>query len=247
MKAHKVEDVLLVRAQALAKAEVVKLRFDPLLAKGACHAGLTYLAPYRELLDSRHFDSVLLDGLPALCDRIVEVQNTLAKTRTQGKTKVTDVVDAALAWRRKLMPIAEALGANEKLDSAELERIRSGVGAVDNVTDVIDLTALLESHRSKVFEICGPSALNLAQESARAALQVLRLGSPDTEATRQAAELRDRYATLVERGHDRLRVAVATLTSFSEAEEIVKSLNSGRSVTKTKEPELPTTKPAVTA
>ena len=247
MKAHKVEDVLLVRAQALARAEVVQLRFDPLSAKGACHAGLTYLAAYKEQLDSRHFDSVLLEALPALCDRIVELQNTLAKARTQGKTKVTDAVEAALVWRRKLMPIAEALGANEKVDSAELERIRSGFGPVDNVTDVIDLVELLEPHRSKVVEMCGASALNLAQDSARAALQVLRLGNPDTEAARQAAELRDRYATLVERGHDRLRVAVAMLTSFSEAEEIVKSLRAGRGGPKAKEPEVPTTQPAVVA
>ena len=42
-----------------------------------------------------------------------------------------------------------------------------------------------------------------------------------TPESRKAADLRDRYATLLIQGHDRLRAAVAAVSSYRKAAEIV--------------------------
>ena len=64
------------------------------------------------------------------------------------------------------------------------------------------------------------------------------------EASTAAVDLRDRYATLVEREHDKLRIALATQTAYREAETIVASLTTRAGKGRAVEP-APVTVPAV--
>ena len=219
-------DVLTMHAQDLSKGEVVTLHFDPVAAKQGCLDGLTFLEPLVGELakHSPGFDLDALRSLPELCERVVDIQRRLNKLKFERGGNAKDLIAAALDWRRKLMPIAESLAINGKVKSSEFERIVAGSGAFDNVTDVLDLVELLTPHASLVKGLCGPSALTLATDSARAALSLVRIETSETPESRSTADLRDRYATLIERRHDRLRVAIAVLTSYREAESIVGSL-----------------------
>jgi hypothetical protein len=122
------------------------------------------------------------------------------------------------------MAIAQSLAVNGKLDTKALDRVIAGTGAFDNITDVLDLVELLTPHASLIASLCGDTAMAEAADTAREALKMVRITAPDSEASREAADLRDRYATLVERRHDRLRLAVGVLTSSRKADSIVGSL-----------------------
>ena len=219
-------DVLTMHAQDLAKGEVVMLRFDPVAAKQGCVDGLTFLEANLDEI-TKHSPGFKLDelrALPKLCERVVDLQHVLTKLKFVRGVKAKELIASAIDWRRKLMPIAESLALNGKVDRDEYERVVLGTGAFDNVTDVLDLVELLTPHASVVTNVCGPSALIEAADVGREALNLVRIATSESAETRQAADLRDRYATLIERRHDRLRVAIAVLTSYREAESIVGSL-----------------------
>ena len=186
-----------MHAHDLAKGEVNILRFDPVAAKQGCLDGLAFLEPLVDELakHSPGFDLEQLRSLPELCERVVDLQRQLAKLKFARGGDAKELISAALDWRRKLMPIAESLAINGKVESAEYEHILAGTGTFDNITDVIDLVELLTGHASMVKSLCGPSALTEAADSARAALSLIRIETTESPETRKAAELRDRYAT----------------------------------------------------
>ena len=230
MKAQKavsiIPDVLTMHAQDLAEGEVATLHFDPTAAKQSCLNGLTFLEAHAAELVTHSPGFVLDDlrALPELCRRVTDIQHELTKLKFVRGVKAKDLIATAIEWRRKLMPIAQSLSVNGKLDGEALDRVIAGSGTVDNVTDVLDLVELLTPHRALVEGLCGKAALAEAGDAAREALDVVGIANPDSEASRKAADLRDRYATLIERRHDRLRVAIAVLTSSRRADSIVGSL-----------------------
>jgi hypothetical protein len=242
-----IPDVSLNRAQALDKSAVVRLRFDPAVAKQVTNAGVAFIAPHRATLAKDHpgFDLVAFDALPMLCDRILDLKAQLDESRRVRGVKPRDLIARALEWRRKLMPLAETLAATGKLDGDRLARIHAGAGSVDNVRDVIDLVALLDPHRAMAEDLCGANAFTLATDAANQARAAMNLGDPDSEASTAAGDLRDRYATLVEQDHDHLRIAVATLTSYRKAEAIVGSLTTRVGSGKASTPPEPVPGPAV--
>ncbi len=219
-------DALLLQALGLNKREVQRLRFDPLVAKAACAAGLAYLKTRSSELKRNHpgFDLDALQALPQLCDRASAAQREAEKASTVRVGTAPELVDAVREWRRKLMPVAEGLAANGKLDAKALDRIRAGKGALDLVRDVEELAALMVPVRGLVEAVCGEGVLEKADAAAKAALSAMGLSPQDTEAARVAGDLRDRYATLVSIGHERLVATVAALSSIKEAQEIVGAL-----------------------
>jgi hypothetical protein len=220
-------DESLSRARALNDDEVVQLRFDPLVAKHMCKDGLRYLHRHRGTLADQYpgFDLEVLGQLPVMCDRIVGLQYELSKSRAPTGSK--RLIDGALSWRRRLMPIAQSLAINGKLDAKTLADIQAGTGTVDNVQDVLALTSLLADHQRFVEAACDTGALTTARTMAEAAMQAIKSGSPDNVEVSETSDLRDRYATLVERDVDRLRLAVAALTSSAKAEAIVGPIRGG--------------------
>ena len=241
-----IPDVCQARAQALPKGEVVRLRFDPTVAKQVTNVGVAFIASHRPALVKDHpgFDLEAFAALPMVCDRILALQAAVDESRKVRPVKTRDLISAALEWRRKLMPLADTLAVNGKVDADRLARIRAGSGPADNVRDVLALVELLQPHESLVETVCGAGAFTTATESAQEALTAMHLGAPDSEETTEACDLRDRYATLVERDHDMLRIAVATQTSYREAETIVGSLITRAGKAKVTEP-APVTEPAV--
>ena len=219
-------DVIQARAQALPKDSVVQLRFDPAVAKQVTNAGIAFVTRHRPALakDYPGFDLEAFATLPMICDRISALQADIDESRKVRAFKPRDLISDALEWRRKLMPLADSLAANHKVDADRLARIHAGFGPADNVRDVIALTKLLKSHEALIESVCGEGAFDKANESAEEALKAINLGTPESDASTEAVDLRDRYATLVERGHDMLRIAVATQTSYRESATIVASL-----------------------
>lgn len=226
MSAKAKTDVLLSKALSLADGEVVQLAFDPLNAKRSCTDGLSYLEKRAERLLREHpgFDLEGLRALPELCDRVSAMQHEVDKARGARTAGVVELVDEALAWRRRLMSSADSLVVSGKVDGKELAKIRAGTGRVDHLRDVIDLITLLAPHDAAVAAVFGADALEQAGLAANEALTALGYGPNDPEVTRMAADLRDRYATLVVRGHDRLRSAVSALSTYKNAGEVVTSL-----------------------
>ena len=74
-----------------------------------------------------------------------------------------------------------------------------------------DLCELLLPHLTAVEALAGPGAMTQAAAAAEAAKQLLGHARVDSGALEEAIELRDRLATLVLHGHDRMRVYVALL------------------------------------
>jgi hypothetical protein len=222
-----IPDALMVKAMNLQPGEVLKLFFDPMNASKACDGGLTYLEKRVDVLETKYpgFDLDELRGLPELCKRVSKGQRAVEMMRGVRTINAVELTAIALAWRRKLMPIAESLAANGKVDGKTVARIRSGSGNVDNVQDVIDLVPLLKRFEATVTETCGEGALASAEAAANEALEAMGHRPIDREALLNEADLRDRYATLIVRGHDRLRAAVAALSSFSNAEFVVTPLS----------------------
>ncbi len=242
-----ISDVFQARAKALPKDSVVRLRFDPAVAKQVTNAGVTFVTRHKRALakDYPGFDLDAFASLPMLCDRISALQAEIDESRKVRTFKTRDLISDALEWRRKLMPLADSLAANGKVDAERLARIHAGFGPADNVRDVIALTNLLKPHEAFVESACGEGAFDMANETAQQALTAINLGTPESDASSEAVDLRDRYATLVERGHDMLRIAVATQTSYREAETIVAGLTARVGKGRAVEP-APVTAPVVT-
>ena len=222
-------DALLLRALALHANEVQTLHFDPFVAKNACVQGLAYLEGHAQTLGTEHpgFDLGALQALPELCDRVLQQQHALAKLRATRTIDPRAPVKVALEWRRKLKHLARSLAANDAVDAGEVDRVLSGFGHRNYVFDVLDLIELLTPHEALIDSVCGAEAFTLATDAAQTALRVMSTGGPDREAIRHATSLRDRYATMVEQGHGRLRLAVAVVSSLTEALDVVGPLSTG--------------------
>lgn len=223
-EAEKSDAMLLEMALAVRKEDVLPLRFDPMVAKQVCTAGLVFLTQHLPTLRKQHpgIDLKALQALPAVCVLLSLAQHAAEQTRAADGASESEIVNAALTWRKKLLPFAVGLVANGLVDADEVTRIRRGRGHVDALRDVVDLVKLLTPHEELVSAACGKGALAQAQAAADEGLRVL--GLKDDAQSRAATDLRDRYATLVYAGHDRLRVAVAAVSSFEEAQTIVRAL-----------------------
>ncbi|MBI3185978.1 MAG: hypothetical protein HYZ28_27900 [Myxococcales bacterium] len=222
-------DPLLNAALSFRKAEVQKLWFDPLEAKSACREGLDALAPYEAKLVAEHpgLNYNQLKALPEVCDRLMGAQRAARKVQIRDGITIPSVQEA-LEWRRKLIPLAESLKESGAIDARELARIRAGAGPSDNVQDVRDLVGLLGPYRRSVELLHGDNALATAKEKAQAALEALGVISGKDSKSREAAELRDRYGTLVFTWHDQLRAAAAAIVGYRDAALLVPPLKEGR-------------------
>lgn len=221
-------DVLVKRAADLPQSAVQPhLHIHPVLAKRAFTAGLAFLAEHDAEISKRYPGLELeeLRSLPALCDRLGDAQHAVGGESPIHSKASRALFAAGLRWRRKLMPVAATLAANGKLDQDALAEVRAGNGTADNLRDVIDLVELLQPHNALVELACGHSALAEATTAARAALDAMGSQTTSTAERRRAIDVRDRIATVVLMGHDRMRVAVALMSSIRHAINLVGPLS----------------------
>ncbi len=219
-------DAVKSAALALRPKEVGQLSFDPLYGKGATKKGLVFVDKYRAVLKKKYpgFDLSELDSLPELADRIAEQQRIVQKSSQAGS--FTDLVPELTSWRRRLMSSAQALAETGAVDRKALAAIEKGSGPADLARDVADLVELLTPQRAKVEAFIG-GTLSAAKAIADAAIAALGGGATNEKAIATARDLRDRYASLFVARHDRLRSAIAAVTSYREAETLVPPLFPG--------------------
>lgn len=222
-----VTDQLAVDAADLRKKEIAQLSFDPLTAKAACRDGLQHLKPYRSVLarDYPGFELAEVDSLLELCDRTAKLQRKVQQG--QSGPSAMELLPAAASYRRTLLPLAQSLATSGAVDAAEVRRIEKGSGASDLLQDVADLVELLTPLQGKVEGLLGVGVLKKAADVSASAVSALGKGTATPEEISLAADLRDRYATLIVRRHDRLRSAISAVTSWREADTLVPSLNDG--------------------
>lgn len=237
-----VGDALLFLAHGLRAEDVIQLAFDPLHAKRVSGAGLAYLEKHEKALAEKHpgIDLPDLLLLPGLCDRIVRTQRE-TETARRILSPIHGLVADALAWRRQLLPLADSLASGGRISPDVVKGIHAGRGPINNVQDVVDLCVALEPFEAVVTAACGKGALAQARLAAEAALTAAGAQTTSAAQATASADLRDRYSTLVIQRHDRLRVAVALVSSFKQAQKIVGSLR--RSTRRKVTPEALTTVP----
>ena len=217
-----VGDVLELQAKNLAANEVQRgLHVDALTAKRSSTAGIELVTKQKAQLEKKlpEFNFIELNALPVLCERFAVANSAAVASRhIRHAAPAGPLVVKAKAWRRKLMPVAKALETNGKIQPDDLTSLGTGRGQVDAVVGLLALVKLLTPHRDSVEATCGASALS---DAAHVANEALSLIGSDQKPNIDPMDLRDRYATLISRGHDRLRTAVAVLSSYREAEELV--------------------------
>jgi hypothetical protein len=231
-----VGDVLVGMAHEVKAEDVIRLAFDPLEATRVCADGIQELEKHRGAIATLYpsFNLTELEMLPELCKRIIKTQYAVDKLR-QRPNVYQDRVLVVLDWRRRLMAVAEALLANGRIDAEVLAAIHGSRGQLAQVQDVPALCTVLAPFEATVNEACGKGALAHAREAVTEALGAAGVASESESEARETADLRDRFATLVGRLHDRLRVALSLVTSYKQARELLPPLNS-RSHQKLKDP-----------
>lgn len=217
-------EVVLSRADGFRPKEIVRLQFDPLEAKKAVNTGLKTVKKFDKRLrkDFPGFEVDVLTHLPSVCDALLSAQR-----RAKGGSSAAgsrEIINAATKWRRVLLPQAQSLAEAGKIDANAVSKIERGLGATDTAQDVAELVELLLPLRDSIELSLGAGALRRAQLAANEALAALgSVGSSDEE----AEDDRDRLATLIIQLHERLRSAVAAVTSFHDATTLVPSLSTG--------------------
>lgn len=209
---------------ALKKAEVQPLRVDPLGAKAAVNTGLKALVKFEPVLvrDFKGFDLKALHELPELCDRLRRAQRDVEQAG--GAKNVLALVGAALSHRRALLAFAQSLAERGLVDAKALAKIERGSGQTDNLQDVLDLVTLLEPLKARVEAALERGVLDAARDATTRALSAQGSGSDDLS---ELTSRRDRLGTLIMQRHERLRAAMAAVTSMSEAMKRVPPLATG--------------------
>ena len=227
----------LPKAQALADTAVVTYRLDPLLARHNVQRGLEALAPHLTALRKALplLDWAALLELPLLAQAVV-----FAAAQVQGSARATGEIAAlmneAAELRRKLLGTADYLVLGGALKAAEIAKIRSGRGPVDQARDCIQLAALFRKQPAALSGQTLVKAADVARASELGTELLDRLQPRRARGSRQkddpakaaAVAARDRLATLLWLRHGDLRRA--GYYQFGEAlDEHVPPLQSGRS------------------
>lgn len=217
-------ETLLERAQDLRPKEVVRLQFDPVEAKRACNTGLKtakkHARPLREKFPGFSLDELLL--LPDLCDALKNAQRKAQNASSPARSR--EIINGATKWRRALLPLAQTFAEAGKVDAREVAVIASGTGVSDTVQDVLDLVELLAPMKTAAESVLGAGALGNASSAAKAALAAIGSVGEDNS---EEGDQRDRLATIVTQLHERLRTAVAAVTTYNEAATLVPPVASG--------------------
>lgn len=219
MSRKKSSDPLLDAALALHKSEVSRLKFHPLMTKRICRNALSVLRPHLETLEANYpgFVFAEFEELPQLCDRVTDLQYRANRSTRATVGELEKRAPKVFSYRRELLGIARSLAARGLVDPRVVKRISKGRGKLDNFNDVLDLVVLLTPHKAKVEAILERGVLTAAKDAANDALNFIGVARRPDDAMLETAELRDRYASLVEQRYDRLRAAVAAVLGFREA------------------------------
>jgi hypothetical protein len=178
--------------------------------------------------DHPGIDLAGLQRLPVLCDCIMATQRELDAFAQLNASQAPKAIRAAMAWRRRLFSVASALALSGSLPAGSVPAARRGIGPRAQLADLREVVKWLEPHRATVEGLYGARALEYAQVCEAEATRAIGVRPRSSSDRKELSQLRDRYATLVVRGHERLRLAVALFIGLARAERIVRSLSPHR-------------------
>lgn len=241
-------------ASALSAAAVLPFRLDVDLAAHNVSEALAALLPHRRGLEAA-LPLLPWRDLWALSDlaeglRFAAVQVDRLADRAKDAEARRGLLAEARLLRAQLLAAADALVASGLIPARPVEKIRAGQGAIDQVKDCIELSALFAKYES-AFARNSPIRKEQARRAAAVGSELLRLLKPQSgqkrapsEAIRAQIDLRDRLATLLTQRFSDLRVA--GYYQFREAlDSHMPTLQSRRGLGKKKTPP-PTPEPTPT-
>lgn len=206
----------LPHALALDPEAILPMRADPYVALHNTQAGTAAVAVLEAALkpDLPRIDWARLKELPQVALAVVFAAGQVDRhVPSSGETARKRTRCAEL--RSLLLVSAQALAKAGLLPGHEVDRIRSGSGAIDSAQDCIDLAALFQTHAAQV---AGRTPFTEAERAEAATLGTDLVRTLKPAAVRpvagqptpadHAAEMRDRLWTLLVLGYrDVLRVA----------------------------------------
>ncbi|HEU4533903.1 MAG TPA: hypothetical protein VFS00_07280 [Polyangiaceae bacterium] len=218
-------------ARALPAAEVERLSVDPAVAYHNVVAGVEAVLAREELVRKLPgVDAKELRSLPALCLGLAFATLQVDREgRSDGQTRA--LLREAASLRRTLMAGAEALAAAGLVPAAAVTKVREGRGPIDLADDCVALAALFRKHapalrgKTAVTAALTKRAAELGTEL-RTRLKPGRTRRAGAKPGESEAELRDRFWTLLVRGHDKLWRAGAFAYGRREVDARVPPLGS---------------------
>jgi hypothetical protein len=221
-------DALERDALALPKSEVRRSTLEPELAKKNSLVGIKAIDARRAALKKDHpgFRYDELVTVPLLADRVRDTVAAfeLAKPGARGlKAKLSTIASS----RQVMLPLAVAFARAGTIDQKVVGRIEKGSGPKDMVQDVRSLAGVLAPVRSNL-PASTRALIDEAEALADTVAPLLGVADQDDAEAKRLADLRDRYATLLQKRHERLRAAVAALYSMDEVDTLAPSLTRGR-------------------
>ena len=228
-------------AQALLAGSVLTTRVDPDLAIVNIATGMHVVTEHANDIVV-HFPKVNLAALQVLPE--IALAFKYASLRAEQEVPAESLMAAKLAeardFRARLLAAAKSLAENDLIPAAEVAAIVAGRGVRDRAEDCVALSALFRNHAAA---IAGkhPITTDVIDQAAAVGSWLLAnlrpAHAPNAPAAGPSAavEIRNRFATLLVHGHDKLQ-AIAHYFHPSDWEERVPALGSRRA---TRKPEAP--------
>lgn len=220
-------------AQALATASILTTRVDPDLAIVNVETAMHVVVEHANDI-AVHFPKVNLAALEALPEIAFALKYAAlrAEQEVPAESQMAAKLSEAREVRARLLSAAKALAENGLVPAAEVAAIAAGKGVRDRAEDCVALAALFRNHATA---IAGkhPITTELIDQAAAvgswlvANLRPANAPNPPAAGPRAAVEIRNRFATLLVHGHNKLE-AIAHYFHPFDWEERVPALGSRR-------------------
>jgi hypothetical protein len=228
-------------AQALPAASILTARVDPDLAIVNIETGMRLVTEHAADIPV-HFPKVNLTTLQALPEIAFALKYAAlrAEQEVPAESQMAAKLSEARDLRAKLLAAAKSLAENGLVPDAEVAAIVAGKGVRDRAEDCVALAALFRNH---IVAIAGkhPITTEMIDQSAAvgswlvANLRPANAPNPPATGPSAAVEIRNRFATLLIDGHNKLE-AIAHYFHPFDWEERVPALGSRRVARKKDEP-----------
>ncbi|MRG90887.1 hypothetical protein [Polyangium spumosum] len=223
----------LLAAKALPASEVLPYRVDPDLALVNVSTCMKVVHDNEAAIPT-HLPKVNLAALLALPELALATKYAalVVEQEIPNESQIRAKLSLARDLREKLLTVARGLAENGLVPQAEVDVIAAGRGLRDRAEDCVALAAFFRKHAQAID---GKHPLTVAQidEAATvgswlvATLRPADAPNKPSSGPSNAVDLRNRFATLLVRGHARLQM-VAHYFHEEDWEERAPALNSRR-------------------
>ncbi len=224
-------------AQGLAKEAIVPFRADPIVVLNNLKRGATAVLERKTQLPAENLPPERWSDLESalrLTEGLVYAASQVNRL-LKAEKETADVMKEVYLRRRQLLAFAVGLAEHGEFPEAEVENIQQGTGHIDAATDLMALGALYRKH-AEALSGKTPFTLDEITQAAQIGSRALSLLKPSSlpkdpsvvKETQAAADIRDRFWTLVVRAHDRIWRVGAFFWGRDEVDTHVPPLQSTR-------------------